>query len=86
MDYLSYGKEVKAMPGGDGTGPLGQGPSTGRGYGGCVPYGTGRRVFGGFGRAVGRGSRPGFGRRMPWNWFYRDSYDEKDSSNEEKKS
>lgn len=60
------------MPGGDGTGPQGQGPMTGRGAGYCagspVPgyansapgrgWGRGR---GGFGRGGGRGRR---------NWYY----------------
>ena len=49
------------MPGGDRTGPLGQGPRTGRGAGYCTGYGRG---------AVGnfpRGAAGGFGRR---NRFY----------------
>ena len=54
------------MPGGDGTGPLGQGPMTGRGLGFCSGYnspgytnpGFGR---GWFGRVGGRGWR---------NWYY----------------
>lgn len=57
------------MPGFDGTGPLGQGPMTGRGLGNCNPnaagYGAGRglgRGMGrGFGRGMGRGFRRGFG-------------------------
>ena len=54
------------MPRGDGTGPAGQGPMTGRGWGRCagndVP-GYGNGFFGrgpGFGRGYGRGW--GFGR------------------------
>jgi len=48
------------MPGGDRTGPWGQGAGTGGGFGGCVPGGRGRRFFGrgggfGFGRGFGRG-------------------------------
>lgn len=48
------------MPGGDRTGPWGQGPGTGGGFGGCVPGGRSRRSFGrggglGFGRGLGRG-------------------------------
>jgi hypothetical protein len=46
------------MPAGDGTGPWGQGPGTGWGRGGCVPFGTGRRFFG---RGGGRGFGRGFG-------------------------
>lgn len=65
------------MPRGTGTGPMGQGPMTGRGAGFCagydvpgyvnqaVPgYGCGRG-FGGFGRFYGRGGRArgyGYGR------------------------
>lgn len=57
------------MPGGDGTGPAGLGPMTGRGAGYCAGYaapgfmapGPGR-WFGGRGRGGGR-----WGRR---NWFY----------------
>jgi hypothetical protein len=43
--------EVNNMPGGDGTGPLGQGPGTGRGRGPC-------------GRGLARGR--GFGRGFGW--------------------
>lgn len=65
------------MPGGDGTGPGGMGPMTGRGAGYCAGYpvpgfmnptpgmGFGGGGFGrGFGRGFGGGGR---GRR---NWFY----------------
>jgi len=55
------------MPGGDGTGPMGMGPMTGRAAGYCAGYPVpgymnplGRRFFG-FGRGGGRGWR---------NWFY----------------
>ena len=44
------------MPGGDGTGPRGLGPGTGRGYGPC---GAGGRF--GRGRGFGRGFGPGRG-------------------------
>lgn len=57
------------MPGGDGTGPGGMGPMTGRAAGFCAGYGVpgymnpaGGRGF--FGRGIGRGGR---GRR---NWYY----------------
>lgn len=49
------------MPGGDRTGPMGQGPRTGRGRNNCAPNATssrpyyGRRLGGGFGRGLGRG-------------------------------
>lgn len=55
------------MPGGDGTGPMGQGPRTGRGVGFCAGYNTpgyanpGPRF--GFGRGFGRGLGRGFGWR-----------------------
>ncbi|HHY05570.1 MAG TPA: DUF5320 domain-containing protein [Clostridia bacterium] len=52
------------MPGFDGTGPLGQGPRTGRGLGYCTPGLGFRRGYGrGFGRGLGRGRgyRRGFG-------------------------
>ena len=41
------------MPGGDRTGPRGQGSGTGWGFGGCVPRGRGRGF--GWGRGRGRG-------------------------------
>ncbi|MEA2035959.1 MAG: DUF5320 domain-containing protein [Nanoarchaeota archaeon] len=61
------------MPGGDGTGPLGQGSMTGRGAGYCADYnapgyanplpgmGIGRG-----GRGAGRGLGLGFGRGFGW--------------------
>ena len=64
------------MPGGDRTGPLGEGPMTGRGAGYCAGYPMpgyanpqgGRGVapgYGrGFGRGGGRGRGAGFGRGM----------------------
>lgn len=55
------------MPGGDGTGPVGMGPMTGRAAGYCAGYPTpgymspcGGRGFWGRGRGGGRGRR---------NWF-----------------
>lgn len=61
------------MPGGDGTGPLGGGPMTGRGAGYCAGYpapgyanqiyGRGQRL-GGFGRGLGRGRGFGFRQAM----------------------
>lgn len=46
------------MPGGDGTGPLGNGPMTGRGRGYCVTSGFRRPTMG---RGMGQGMRRGFG-------------------------
>ena len=45
------------MPGGDGTGPLGLGPRTGRGMGYCAGYGVPGFMNPGFGRGFGRGFR-----------------------------
>ena len=65
------------MPGGDGTGPLGQGPMTGRAAGYCAGNpgpgyanpvaGRGRRF--GFGRGWGRGFGWGRGRGWGRGWF-----------------
>lgn len=60
------------MPFGDGTGPMGMGPLTGRGAGYCAgfptagaynPYGGGYGYGRGFGFGYGRGFGRGFGRR-----------------------
>jgi len=59
------------MPFGDGTGPLGQGPMTGRGLGYCAGNGTPGRFYGrGFGRGWGRGMGRGFGRGMGRGWGF----------------
>ena len=53
------------MPGFDGTGPMGQGPMSGGGFGYCATGGTAGVSFrGGFGRGrgFGRGGCRGFGR------------------------
>ena len=58
------------MPRGDGTGPFGQGPMTGGGFGYCTGANPRRRGFAfnyGFGLGFGRGR--GFRRFMP---FYAD--------------
>jgi len=61
------GKEVTEMPGGDGTGPGGMGPMTGRAAGYCAGYpvpGFANPMPGrGFGYGFGRG-RGGFGRGL----------------------
>ena len=56
------------MPGGNGTGPSGMGPMTGRGAGFCAGFGTpgfsnagGGRGFFGRGRGMGPGRGLGFG-------------------------
>jgi len=61
------------MPFGDGTGPRGMGPMTGRGAGYCAGFGrpgfaspiAGRRWFGYGWRGRGRGRGRGFG----WRWY-----------------
>ncbi len=63
------------MPRGDGTGPAGMGPMTGRGAGICAGYATpgfsnpafGRGGFG-YGRGWGRGFGRGWGRGLGWRW------------------
>ncbi len=69
------------MPRGDGTGPAGMGPMTGRSAGYCAGFGVpgfvNRNVGfgGGFGRGAGRGiglgfrTRMGLGAAMPWFGF-----------------
>ena len=53
------------MPGGDRTGPMGQGPVTGRGLGYCRGYNTpgfAKGLGGGIGRGMGFGRGRGWGR------------------------
>jgi len=58
------------MPRGDGTGPLGMGPITGRAAGRCAGYSPGytNQLPGGqgFGMGRGRGGRHGCGMGMGW--------------------
>lgn len=72
-----FGKEVSGMPFGDGTGPRGQGPMTGRGAGYCGGYSgpgyanpqPGWGWYGyGMGRGWGRGAGRGWGRGMGRGW------------------
>ena len=71
------GKEVIKMPAGDGTGPAGMGPMTGRAAGFCAGYpapgfrGAGRGFGGrGGGRGFGRGFGRGWGRwAMPYSGY-----------------
>lgn len=72
--FQSTGKEVDAMPWGDGTGPAGMGPMTGRAAGYCAGYPVPGymnpipgRGFGGRGRGMGRGRGRGWGRGA-WAW------------------
>ncbi len=63
------------MPSGNGTGPAGMGPMTGRGAGFCAGFGApgyanpvGGRGYGmGFGRGRGMGRGRGFGRGFAWS-------------------
>jgi len=64
------------MPSGDRTGPMGQGPMTGRTFGYCMGYDTPgyAKVFGGgmgrgfrFGRGMRRGMGFGRGRNFGWH-------------------
>ena len=55
------------MPGFDGTGPRGQGPRTGGGFGYCAPGSGPGYGAGGFPRGAGRGGFPwGGGRGRAW--------------------
>ncbi|TYB30529.1 MAG: hypothetical protein FXF47_08785 [Candidatus Mcinerneyibacterium aminivorans] len=56
------------MPAGDRTGPLGQGPSTGRGLGFCNGYNSPGYTKPGPGLGLGR--RRGRGRRGYWNDYH----------------
>ncbi|MCE5278468.1 MAG: DUF5320 domain-containing protein [Planctomycetaceae bacterium] len=56
------------MPRGNGTGPMGMGPMTGRAAGFCAGFATPGFATGGF-AGVGRGAGGGFGRRCR-NQFY----------------
>jgi hypothetical protein len=66
------------MPFGDGTGPRGMGPMTGRGAGYCAGFGRpdfanpvlGRRWFGFGWRGWGRGRGHGLGRRWYAPYYY----------------
>ena len=63
------------MPGGDGSGPMGMGPMTGRAAGYCAGYpmpGYMNPIPGrGFGRGWGRGFGGGFGRGGGRGWRHR---------------
>ena len=54
------------MPGGNGTGPMGMGPMTGRGMGYCAGYPRPGFVNPGFGRGTGWGRCRGQGFGMGW--------------------
>ena len=57
------------MPAGNGTGPMGAGPMTGRAMGYCAGNNApGRAMGGGFGRGMGRGMGFGFRNRCFAGW------------------
>jgi len=59
------------MPAGDGTGPLGMGPMTGRGMGFCGGYAAPGRAYPGSGRRFfGRGGWIGGGGHGWRHWYY----------------
>ncbi len=66
---MKAGKEVNEMPAGDGTGPMGMGPMTGRAAGYCGGYGAP-----GYANPLpGRGGWGGGGWGRGWrhrNWYY----------------
>jgi len=76
-------KEIKSMPRGDGTGPGGLGPMTGRAAGYCAGYSVpgfmnpsgGRLGLGfGYGRGYGRGFGRGMGRGYGRAYWLANSY------------
>ena len=74
------------MPGGDGTGPMGRGPMTGRASGLCAGYPNPGYTNPGYGRGLGRGIGRGFwghGRRF-WYRDYPDTPFNQSSTEEEK--
>lgn len=75
------------MPAGDGTGPAGTGPMTGRGAGFCAGYNTPGYISGGggFGRGPGRGFRFRSSRaaRGWFPWFRQESGTEQQALSEE---
>ena len=62
------------MPGFDGTGPMGQGPMTGRGLGRCTGFAGGVGLRRGFGFGMGRGFGRGLGRRFGMGRFWGAGY------------
>lgn len=64
-------QEVNKMPAGNGTGPMGMGPMTGRGAGYCAGYGMPGYMNPAFGGGMGFGRGFGRGRGRGWrNMFY----------------
>ena len=57
------------MPFGDGTGPAGQGPMTGRRLGYCAGYPHPGYAAGGYGRSMGYGRGGGYGHGYRWRYY-----------------
>ena len=77
------------MPGGDGTGPVGHGPMTGRGAGLCAGYTTPGYTTPGYGRGLGRSAKRGFwgrGRGFGWRNYSLEPYYSHVPSKEEEKT
>ena len=78
------------MPGGDGTGPMGRGPMTGRAAGLCAGYPHPGYATPGYSRGFGRGWDRGIGRgfwgrgRRFWYREYNDTPFNQSSTEEEK--
>ncbi len=76
------------MPGGDGTGPMGQGSFTGRGFGNCLAYGipaiAGAVAAFGLGRR--RGLRRGPGRALEWGFGRNFGFGRRTSSKDDESS
>jgi hypothetical protein len=77
------------MPGGDGTGPIGRGPMTGRAAGLCAGYTTPGYTTPVYGRCLGRGVRRGFwghGRGFWWRDYSPEPYYSPAPTKEEEKT
>jgi hypothetical protein len=77
------------MPGGDGTGPMGRGPMTGKAAGFCAGYPNPGYITPGYGRGLGRGVRRGFwgrGRGFWWRDYSPEPYYSQKPSREEEKT
>ena len=68
QDGGCFAKEVSEMPGGDGTGPGGMGPMTGRAAGYCAGYPVPGYMNATGGRGFGFGRGRGFGRGLGWGF------------------
>jgi hypothetical protein len=74
------------MPGGDGTGPVGRGPMTGRRFGFCAGFSHPGYANPGFGQGLGRNWGRGFGRGFLGRGFNQDPYYPPVQTREEEKT